>query len=126
MQYDQLTCSCSVGQRPENCDFQYFIDTGVFPENYTPELCPYIEGGINFVGCEKWVRTFIDGDTIFDVPTQSYIPLPNQDDICLDNNGNVYDVVSEHTQISAAHQVVYDGNGNAIGAGAISPDYWKF
>lgn len=76
MTYNESNCSCEFGQRSANCDWQSFLassdipDERVVPEGYSPEECPFIEGGINFVGCEKWVRTFIDGDTMFDVPTQ--------------------------------------------------------
>jgi len=73
---DAPSCTCVPEERINNpCDLDFYLNTlttdaerqDYLDNLYDPEQCPYIEGGINFVGCEKWMRTFVDGNWIWDI-----------------------------------------------------------
>jgi hypothetical protein len=96
------------------------------PVNYDFEKCPSYLGGINFVGCEKWLRSWIDGDSYFNTSTGAYEVYPASGDLCLNEDNQVYDVLSEHLSQYITSLVFYDAEGLPTGTGVLSPDYWIF
>ena len=119
-------CTCVAVQPDENCNFENYRLGDAEPLAYNFELCPSFHGGINFVGCEKWLRAWIDGDSHFNTATGAYEVYPTSGDICLDENNQVYDVLSEHISQFDTSLVFYDVNGLPTGTGLLTPDYWLF
>jgi hypothetical protein len=120
------SCTCEAVQVPPNCNFENFELGDPVPVNYDFEQCPSFLGGINFVGCEKWLRSWIDGDTYFNTSNGANEVYPTSGDICLNESNEVYDVLSEHLSQYESNLVFYNADGNPTATGLLTPDYWLF
>jgi hypothetical protein len=120
------SCTCDAPEVPPNCEFENYKLGDPEPVNYDFEKCPSYLGGINFVGCEKWLRSWIDGDSYFNTATGAYEIYPASGDLCLNEDNQVYDVLSEHLSQYITSLVFYGADGLPTGTGVLSPDYWQF
>ena len=120
---DGTNCSCKVIAYPFNCNFAAYTPGGALPLKYDSELCDYATGGVNFVGCQKWMRAFIDGDLKKNPETSVLEILPSNGDICLNENNEPYDTMSEHMENT--QQIIYNADGSPEGVGKVAPDFWR-
>jgi len=120
---DFSSCSCVPAPQTANCDH---INGVPVDASYDWQQCPQHIGGLRFSGCDKWVTAGSDG-AIYNDGESLPSPYPTQGDPCLDNNDEVYDVVSSHISFDLqANNFQYDEFGNVIGSGGLAPDYWRF